>query len=175
MCRHGHDVIGYEILRRVRPSEVPGFPLDPSHRGVLGTYSGKYLVPPGIDLLELGLIDSPGAYHLLPIDSNETPLWDAVIDVIVSEKQAKEQRKILFRSYDALHDMIVEADELEANITEWSQHGKTHPIFGLLRLEIIEVWKLHRGNQLLSERHRAMLHARVAQGVARKIGAHVMA
>jgi hypothetical protein len=53
-------IVGYEILRRVEPGEVPGYPLDPrKDRAVLGAREKRYLVPPDVDVFELGLIDRP--------------------------------------------------------------------------------------------------------------------
>jgi hypothetical protein len=170
-------VIGYEILRRVERWEVPGHPINPRmERAVLGTWSDKYLLPPGIDLFELGLIDSAGQFELLPITADDEPLWDDVIHVIVTDAQAERQRGILMRSYRALHAMIEEGDELEASIVEWSRRGTTHPVFGMLRLATIDVWKARRrGNAPLGERELEALHADVARRVASQIRAHLIA
>jgi hypothetical protein len=167
------SLIGYEILRRVEQAEVPGYPLNPdTQRAVLGTRAGQYVVPPGIDVFELGLLDTPGQFELLPITLDEKPLWDDVIHVLVTETQAEHQRSILFRSYQALHDLIIESDELDASITEWSARGATHPIFGMLRHATINVWKANRhGHEPLSERELDALHDRVARQVAAQINA----
>lgn len=94
---------------------------------------------------------------------------------MVTEAQAERQRDLLRRSYTALHAMILEADELEASVAEWSERGVMHPVFGMLRLETIEVWKaMRRGSEPLSERDLAALHASVARRVATKIRAHVI-
>ena len=169
-------VIGYEILRRVDQAEVPGYPLNPrTERGVLGAQGKRYLVPPGIDLFELGLIDAAGCFELLPIDANNKPLWDGVIHLMVTEAQAERQRGLRLRSYAALHAMILEADELEASVAEWSERGVMHPVFGMIRLETIEVWKAMRhGSEPLSEHDLDALQASVARRVAAKIRAHVI-
>lgn len=169
-------MIGYEILRRVERWEVPGHPLDPrTERAVLGTWSATYLVPPGIDLFELGLVDRAGHFELLPITSDHKPLWDRVVHVLVTDAQAERQRGILLRSYRALLAMILESDELEASVVEWSRRGATHPVFGMLRLATIDVWKAkRRGRAPLSESELEALHARVARQVAAKIRAHVV-
>lgn len=169
-------VIGYEILRRVGQAEVPDQPLDPhTERAVLGARDGRYLVPPGIDILELGLISAAGRFELLPIDANDKPLWDEVVHLLVTEPQAERQRGLLLRSYKALHAMIQEADELDAAVAEWSARGTAHPVFGMLRLEAIEVWKTMRhGTEPLSEPELDALHAAVARRVAAKLHAHVI-
>jgi hypothetical protein len=169
-------VLGYEILRRVKPCEVPGHPVDPrTERAVLGTWSATYLVPPGIDVFELGLIDSAGHFELLPITPEDKPLWDEVVELFVSDAQAERQRAILMRSYRALHAMIQEADELEASIAEWARYGiGAHPVFGMLRLAAIAVWKAkRRGRAPLTEREFEVLHTHVARRVAAKIRAHI--
>lgn len=169
-------VIGYEILRRVDQAEVPGYPLNPrTERGVLGARDGRYLVPPGIDIFELGLIYAAGRFELLPIDVNDKPLWDEVTHLMVTEEQAERQRGLLLRCYRALHAMILEADELEASIAECSARGVAHPVFGMLRLETIEVWKaMRRGTEPLGESDLDALHACVARGVAAKLRAHIL-
>lgn len=169
-------MIGYEILRRVEQAEVPDHPLDAhTERAVLGARDGRYLVPPGIDILELGLISAAGRFELLPIDGNDKPLWDEVVHLLVTEPQAERQRGLLLRSYKALHAMIQEADELDAAVAEWSARGAAHPVFGMLRLEAIEVWKtLRHGSEPLSEPELDALHTAVARRVAAKLHAHVV-
>lgn len=169
-------VIGYEILRRVKRGEFPGHPIDPrTERAVLGAGKERFLVPPGIELFELGLIALPGFYELLPIDGDGKPLWDDVVNLLVTKTQARRQRALLLHSYRTLHAMIREADELAASITDWSQRGETHPIFGLLRLAAIEVWaSMRRGSEPLGERELDALHAEVARRVAARIHAHLI-
>lgn len=170
------NVSGYEILRRVTPSEVPNHRVDPrTERAVLGSREGRYLVPPRIDIFELGLISIPGHYELLPIDLHDKPMWNDVVNLIVTKAQAEQQRALLLRAYRSLHSIIQEADELESSINEWSNRGDTHPIFGMLRLETIEVWRLmRRGNKPLSNRELDALHMEVARRVAVRIRAHVI-
>jgi hypothetical protein len=173
---HERRVIGYEILRRVAQAEFPGHPINPSRtRGVLGAGDERFLVPVGVDPLELGLIMSPGHYDLLPIDADNGPLWGAAVHLLVTPWQAERQRELLMRSYDALHGRIREADELESSVAEWSSRGQTHPVFGMLRLEVIQAWlALGYGPGPLGEADREALHAEVALRVARRVGARVL-
>jgi hypothetical protein len=131
------------------------------------------LIPPDIDILELGIITVAGHYDLLPIDTDDKPLWSSTTSLIVTAEQAEQQRRLLIRAYRALHALIREAAELEASITEWSRRGVTHPVFGMLRLTTIEVWKMmRRTNEPLLEKDLDRLHAEVARHVAAKIRAH---
>ena len=170
-------LLGHEIMRRVGRTEAPeGFPLNPrTDRAVLGAAGGRYLVPPGIDVLELGLIDRAGSFELLPIDLHDRPLWDEVVNLMVTRAQADRQRSILLRSYGALRTIIAEAALLEESIEEWSRRRAGHPVFGIIRLETIETWKSRRrGTAPLSEAELDRLHAEVARRVARRIGAHII-
>lgn len=170
-------LLGHEILRRVSRSEVPpGFLLDPQReRAVLGARGGSYLVPPGIDILELGVIDRAGHFELLPIDLDGRPVWSEVTNLIVTEPQAERQRQIVLRSFAALHAMIAEAAFLEESVAEWSGRGETHPVFGMIRLETIEVWKaMRRPTEPLSEAELERLHAEVARRVAKRIRARII-
>jgi hypothetical protein len=142
---------------------------------VLCAPDGRYLVPPGIDLFELGVIDMPGRYELLPIDENEKPLWNGVVHLLVTEAQAKRQRKLVLRAYRTLHAMIREAEELASSVAVWSERRQTHPVFGMLRLETIEVWREHRrGTSPLGERELEALYMRVARRAAARIRAHLI-
>jgi hypothetical protein len=169
-------VLGYEILRRVAQSEVPDIPIDPrNERAVLGSRKSRYLVPPSIDIFELGLLTNPGQYELLPIDADDKPLWNDVVNLLVTEAHAHRQRALLLRAYRALHAMIREADELESSINEWSRRGETHPIFGILRLTTIDVWRSNRrGREPLTEDELDALHWKVGRRVAKKIRAHIV-
>jgi hypothetical protein len=170
-------LIGYEILQRIGHADVPGHSLNPrTERAVLSSREGRYLVPPGIDIFELGLITKAGSYELLPIDVDDKPLWNEVSRLIVTQKQATQQRELLLRAYRVLHDLLLEPNELEASITESSQRNETHPVFGVLRQAIIEVWKsMRRGNEPLSESDLDRLHVSVAQHVAAVWGLGVKA
>ena len=169
-------IVGYEILRRVEPGEVPGYPLDPrKDRTVLGAREKRYLVPPDVDVFELGLIDRPGPHELLPVDENDKPLWDEVIHLLVGEAEAARQRELLRKAYRTLCGMIVEADELEASVAEWSRRREAHPVFGMLRLATIDVWAARRrGLGQLGARELDSLHAEVARRVAAQIRAHLV-
>jgi hypothetical protein len=174
--RSGPRIVGYELLRRVESGEVSGYPLDPrKDRAVLGAQEQSYLVPPDVDVFELGLIDRPGPHELLPIDEDDRPLWDDVIDLLVSEAEATRQRELLRKAYRTLCEMIAEADELAASVDEWSRRGEVHPIFGMLRLATIDVWAARRrGLGPLGARELDALHAEVARRVAARIRAHIV-
>lgn len=102
-------------------------------------------------------------------------MWNDVVNLIVTKAQAERQRTLLLRAYRALHSIIQEADELESSITEFSRRGETHPVFGMIRLEMIEVWRsMRRGTKSLSDRELDALHMEVARRVAARIRAHVI-
>jgi hypothetical protein len=165
-------IVGYHVLRRVKPREAPWYPLDPQvEYAILGTLSASYFVPPGIDVFELGLIDRAGPFELLPIMSNKAVLWDETIRLLVTWAQAERQCAIIMRSYRALCDMIREAEWLEASVAEWTRSGTgPHPVVGLLRLAMIAVWKAkRRGCAPLTEDDLDALHVLVARRVATKI------
>jgi hypothetical protein len=165
-------VAGYHILRRVKPQEAPWYPLDPQvEYAILGTVRASYFVPAGIDVFELGLIDRAGPFELLPIMSSREVLWDQTIRLLVTQAQAERQCAIVMRSYRALRGMLREAEWLEASVAEWTRSGTgPHPVFGLLRLAMIAVWKAkRRGCAPLSEDELDALHALVARRVAIKI------
>lgn len=93
------------------PIEGEYYPLNPrTDRAVLGAPEGRYLVPPGIDVLELGLIDRAGQFELLPIDLRDKPLWDEVTQLLVTATEAERQRDIVRRSYHELCAHIAEAE-----------------------------------------------------------------
>jgi len=142
---------------------------------VLGARERRYLVPPDVDVFELGLIDRPGPHELLPIDEDDKPLWDDVIHLLVSEAEVARQRELLRKAYRALCGMIAEADELEASVAERSRRREAHPIFGMLRLATIDVWAARRrGQARLGVRELDALHAEVARRVAARIRAYLV-
>lgn len=169
------QLIGYEILRRVPPGGGSRIPFDPPidptrERAVLGPPDGRYLIPPGIELFELGIIASAGRYELLPIDAAESPLWHAITDLVVTEDEARRQRRLLLRCYRILHATIREADALEAEVIARRGRGEMHPIFWMLRFETIEVWKQRRRvSEPITDRELDLLHAAVARRVAARI------
>jgi hypothetical protein len=173
-------VIGYEILRRFPQEGDTMVAFDPPidarlERAVLGAPGGRYLVPPGIDLFELGLIARAGRYELLPIDVADRPLWHAITDVMVTEGEALRQRRLLLCCYRALHATIREADALDADVTAWRSRGEMHPIFWMLRVETIEVWKQRRRiSEPIKDRDLDLLHAAVAGRVATRIEAQLV-
>lgn len=173
-------MIGYEILRRFPQEGDTVVPFDPPivarlERAVLGPPGGRYLVPPGIDLFELGVIARAGRYELLPIDVADRPLWHAITDVMVTENEALRQRRLLLRCYRTLHATIQEADALDADVIAWRSRGAMHPIFWLLRVETIEVWRQRRRiSEPITDREFDLLHAAVARRVATRIEAQIV-
>jgi hypothetical protein len=170
-------LLGHEILRRIARAEVPSeVALDPrTDRAVLGSREGRYLVPPGIDVLELGLIDTPGAFELLPIDRRDRPRWDEVTHLLVTPSEAEQQRAIVLRLYRILCDRIAEAEELNSSVADWSRRGVAHPVFGTIRFETIATWRsLRRRIELFDEHALGRLHAEVARRVAARIGARLI-
>lgn len=170
-------LLGHEILRRVGRAEVPAVhSLDPRmDRAVLGSREGRYLVPPGIDVLELGLVDTAGQFELLPIDRRDKPLWNEVTHLLVTPAEAQRQRAIVLRSFQALCDLIAEAEELRSSVADLSRRRVAHPVFGSIRFETIATWKaMRRGTEPLGERALDRLHAEVARRVAVRISAHLV-
>lgn len=170
-------LLGHEILRRVTRAEVPAnYPLNPrSDRAVLGALEGRYLVPPGIDVLELGLIDTAGRFELLPIDCRDKPLWDQVTHLLISDAEAERQREIVLSTYRALCARITEAEQLRSSVAEWSRSRVAHPVFGTIRFETIATWRSRRhGTEPLGERVLDRLRAEVARRVAARIGARLV-
>jgi hypothetical protein len=171
------------VSGRVSGAKEHGGP-DPGGRGCRGgprrasrsrDRERSYLVPPGVDVLELGTIDRPGPHELLPIDEDGKPHWDDVVHVLVTEAQAEEPRGLLLLAYRALCAAIREADELDANITERSRRGETHPVVGMLRLATNDVWAtLRRCGTPLVEGELDALHAEVARRVAARLCAHLV-
>lgn len=170
-------LLGHEILRRVSRAEVPaGYPLNPrTDRAVLGAREGRYLVPPGIDVLELGLIDRAGQFELLPIDLRDKPLWDEVTQLLVTAAEAERQRDIVRRSYHELCAHIVEAEELRSSVAEWASRRVAHPVYGTIRFETVPTWRsMRHGTEPLTESELARLHAEVVRRVAAGIGARLV-
>lgn len=170
-------LLGHEILRRVTRAEVPAnYPLNPrSDRAVLGALEGRYLVPPGIDVLELGLIDTAGRFELLPIDRRDKPLWDQVTHLLISDAEAERQREIVLSTYRVLCARITEAEQLRSSVAEWSRSRVAHPVFGTIRFETVATWRSRRhGTEPLGERVLDRLRAEVARRVAARIGARLV-
>jgi hypothetical protein len=170
-------LLGHEILRRVtRPDVAANYPLNPRlDRAVLGALEGRYLVPPGIDVLELGLIDSAGRFDLLPIDRPDKPLWDQVTHLLISDAEAARQQAIVLRSYGVLCDRIAEAEELRSSVADWSRRRVAHPVFGTIRFETIATWRSRRdGTEPLGERVLDHLRTEVVRRVAARIGARLV-
>lgn len=166
----GSRIIGCEIHRKVAQSEIPSHLALKARetRGVLGKDGYKYVVPPGVDPLELGVIVSAGQFELVPITFDGNPLWHETINLLVTEDQAARQRSIVMSFYHALLDhMPYDAPDLEAGVQAEAKRGETHAIFGLLRRAAIETWAEHRvGSDPLDEPQRERLHAGVARRTA---------
>jgi len=142
---------------------------------VLGAHEKTYVVPPGIDVFELGIIDRAGPHELLPIDERGKPHWNEVVHLLVTEALARDQRELLLRTFGALCRAIREAEVLEMDVIAWSRRGETHPIFGMIRLATIDVWaSLRRPGEPLDQRGLDALHAQVARRVAKRIEAHLI-
>lgn len=166
----GSEIIGHEIHRKVAQSEIPSHLSLKAHevRGVLGADGYKYIIPPGIDPLELGVIVNAGQFDMVPVDRENKPLWNESINLLVTEDQAAQQRTIVMYLYHALLDYLPhDASDLEAGVQAEAQHGGTHPIFGLLRRAAIETWAEHRGEAaVLGDDERERLYAGVARRTA---------
>lgn len=167
----GSRIIGHEIHRKVVQSEIPSYlSLKPQEvRGVLGKDGYKYIIPPGIDPLELGVIVNAGQFDLVPIDRENHPLWNESINLLVTEDQAVRQRNIVMDFYHALLDHIPhDAPDLEAGVQAEAKLGGTHAIFGFLRRAAIETWAEHRSQSVLLDDHE---YERLLAGVARRTAA----
>jgi hypothetical protein len=158
---------GYEILRKVRKEEVPAD--IPLNKGLRGSYG--YLVPPGIDLLELGLIHKAGHYELLPIDADDKPLWDEVTNLIITESQAAEQIEITFAAARALLDLMPD-DAADLDIMLQGKYPDFRPsLLFLLGEAAVDTWtELRRGSAPLDEAERLRLQAAVTRRVAAYLG-----
>ena len=170
-------LLGHEILRRVGRAEVPvGYPLDPrTDRAVLGAREGRYLVPPDVGVLELGLVDRARQFELLPIDLRDKPLWDEVTHLLVTAAEAERQRGIVRRSYRELCARIAEAEELRSSVAEWSSRTRHATGVRTIRFETVTTWRLMRhGTEPLTEGELARLHAEVVRRVAARIGARLI-
>lgn len=144
-------------------------------RAVLGAREGRYLVPPGVDVLELGLVDRAGQFELLPIDLRDKPLWDEVTHLLVTAAEAERQRGIVRRSYHELCARIAEAEELRSSVAEWSRRRLAHPVYGTIRFETVATWRwMRHGTEPLTESELARLHAEVVRRVAARIGARLV-
>lgn len=164
----GSRIVGYEIIRKPTLSELPtGIEIDIKNaRGSLGHDGYLYVVPYGIDPLELGLIANAGLFQLLPIDGHGIPDWDAVIDLPVTAEEAARQIQILQRSY---YDLLTRlAPDVSANldkaVTQGFKTRSAHPVLGLIRRATIETWSAQRsGSDPLNEAERDRLHTAVVQ------------
>jgi hypothetical protein len=139
-----------------------------AERAVLGTYAASYLVPVEVDLFELGLVTEAGIYELLPIDLDGRAIWNEVTDLMVTKKQARQQREILLSFYRTLLETMPDmAPTLENEIYDLSRRGIAHAVFGLLRLAAIDTWRTMRHTaKPLDAREQHRLYGEVARRVA---------
>jgi hypothetical protein len=142
---------------------------------VLGSREGTYLVPPGIDVLELGLVSTAGRFELLPIDRRDKPLWNEVTTLSITRAEAERQRGIVLHTFGLLCERIVEAEALRASVADWSHRHAGHPVFGSIRFETIATWNsMRHESEPLGERALDRLHAEVIRRVAARIGARLV-
>lgn len=134
-------IVGYEILREMRPIEFPsGFTKDPRRVGPVYFTQG-YVVPPGVNPLELGLLSSPGLFQLLPVDAMGSLYWNDAIDLPVTKEEATRQTKILLRSYHALLDALpYDAVEIDEAVEAALHAHEEHYILALVRKATIGLW-----------------------------------
>jgi hypothetical protein len=159
-------IVGYMIGRKVNQSEIPStIPVKARDVvGLLGHGDMQYMVPPGVDILELGVIAQPGQFVLIPCNADHRSLWDETVTLVVTAEQAAVQRGITTRFYEALlahlpHD----ADDLKAGVAVNSEREKLHPVFGFLRRAAIETWaRERRASDPLDEAERKRLDVAVA-------------
>lgn len=148
-------------MRKVSQDEIPStIPLKSrTARGTLWT------IPPGLDPLEIGLIQSAGRFELLPIDVGDKPLWGEVTHLVVTDNEARRQRDILFGYYDAMLRILPDdAADVDISVREVQDSGETHPIFQLLRQAALETWIDNRkGTGPLTEAQREKLNMSVAR------------
>lgn len=175
---HSHPglLAGYRLLARIQGDEarwaVPTpLPLPGGQSFLVGTARGPYMLPAGIDPLELGLIVTPGEYDLVPVDPLNRPLHRGALHLAVSEKQAAEQRSIWRKSYEALLEVIPDdAEDIERDVHAMGAQGRFHPCLEALSRATIDTWCRDRDPTAEldeSERHRLRRHvaARALMGL----------
>jgi hypothetical protein len=160
------QLIGYKIARRVEQSEIPAtIPVRAKDVvGLLG--SVHHLVAPGIDVLELGILGSPGRFLLIPHNADHAPVWEETIDLLVTQEQAAAQRNISDRFYAALLEVLPhDAADLQAGIaSQWEQERQVHPVFSLLCRAAVEIWAIERRPaEPLTDAERQRLEGAVAR------------
>ena len=141
------QLIGYKIARRVEQSEIPAtIPVRAKDVvGLLGSNNVHHLVAPGIDMLELGILRSPGRFLLIPHNADHEPSWEETIDLLVTQEQAAAQRNINDRFYAALLDLLPhDAADLQAGVTSDREQRCQHPVFSMLDRAATEIWAIER-------------------------------
>jgi hypothetical protein len=163
-------IVGYWIGRKVTQSEIPTTISVKAKDavGMLGHGDTQYVVPPGVDVLELGLVANPGQFVLIPFSDDQNSLWDQTHTLLVTEEQAAVQRDINARFYAALLAQLpYDASDLESAVAESRKLGKLHPIFGLLRQAATDTWAAERRpSEQLDDNERNRLDIAVARRAA---------
>jgi hypothetical protein len=140
-------IIGYEIGRRPKLAEIPPELRDQASELVafMGSGGQHYIIPPGVDPLEIGVVASPGDYVLLPIDENGQPIWEHVKELHVTRAQADRQAEILTRFRGAcLNALPYDAADIMAGIEDSTKRGATPALLGIVRLAALDVWRRER-------------------------------
>lgn len=160
-------IIGYQIGRKVDQDEIPSTVPDKARDlvGMLGFDGASYMVAPGVDVLELGVIANPGNFLLLPLNAYKEPLWKETVTLIVTPEQAAVQRNINARFFAALlAELPHDAADLEAGVASLSERGRVHPIFDAIRRAALETWAQERRvDAPLDDAERRRLDAAVAR------------
>lgn len=164
------SIIGYEIGRRPKLAEIPQELRDRASEllAFMGSDDRNYLIPPGVDPLELGVVATPGEYMLLPINDRREPIWQHLKELHVTRAQADRQLEILTRFRRACLDALPhDAADLEAAIEEATRLGEPHALLGIVRTAAIDVWQRERAaGEPLTPKLAARLDAQVGRRAA---------
>jgi hypothetical protein len=163
-------IVGYKIGRKMTQSEIPStIPVKAKDAvGLLGYGNMQYIIPPGVDVLELGVIANAGQFILIPYDAYRKTLWDQTITLVVTKEQAYAQRRINARFYAALLVQLPhDAADLEAGVADNRERDERHPVFDLLRRAATEIWATERrSTKPLDDGERERLDVAVARRAA---------
>jgi hypothetical protein len=140
-------IIGYEIGRRPKLAEIPPELRDQASELVVFMGSGgqHYVIPLGVDPLEIGVVATAGDYVLLPIAESGQAIWQHVKELHVTRAQADRQAEILTRFRGAcLNALPYDAAEIMAGIEDSTKRGETSALLGILRRAALDVWQRER-------------------------------